>query len=134
MLFCPECQDTFDRDAKKCPECNVELVESSDDVIEVDDDFVILCSLADETAAYIIQGFLESEGIPCQMENATFHASPAPVDDLVAVRLWCRQEDVVDGRRLIAEHETFTICPSCSHVVSQEEEACGFCGAETQVH
>jgi len=87
-----------------------------------------LCTVSSESNAYIIRGFLESEDVPCQLENASFHAGPAPVEGLTLVRLWIRKEDVDRGRQLIEEHEDFTICSACGHVAGAQDTKCDFCG------
>ena len=54
MMFCPKCEEEF-------PE------------------LAVICTILNEATAYIIRGFLENENIPCQLENISFHAGPAPV-------------------------------------------------------
>jgi hypothetical protein len=104
MHICPNCDEKFSDSESHCPKCNVDLA-SSDGQEELPD-LVVLCTVLDEAKAYIMQGFLESEGIPCQLENITFHAEPVPVADLMKVRLWALREDADQARRLLEERES----------------------------
>ena len=78
---------------------------------------VILCTVLNEAKAHIMRGFLESEGIPCQLENISFHAEPAPVADLMTVRLWTLKEDADEARRLLQELESVQVCSGCAKEV-----------------
>ena len=91
-------------------------------------DLVILCTVLDEAKAHIMRGFLESEGIPCQLENISFHAEPAPVADLMKVRLWTLKEDAEQARRLLQERESVQVCSSCATEVDEQDEICPHCG------
>ncbi len=127
MPYCPECESEFRKDISTCPECNVPLVDAlaSDPADNLDVAFTVMY----ESQAHIIRGYLESEGIPCQLENATFSMEPVPVPALMKVRLWTRKEDVERARRLIREHEQFSVCSACGGVVLDEDRTCDFCGA-----
>ena len=89
---------------------------------------VILCTVLDEAKAHIMRGFLESEGIPCQLENISFHAEPAPVADLMKVRLWTLKEDADEARRLLQERESVKVCSGCAKEVDVQDEICPHCG------
>ena len=101
MKDCPKCNVTFFDAHFRCPECNIELVLSIAQKEALD--LVILCTVLNEAKAHIMRGFLESEGIPCQLENISFHAEPATVADLMKVRLWTLREDADEARRLLQE-------------------------------
>lgn len=104
-----------------CPSCKVEGQEESPDL-------VVLCTVMDEAKAHIMRGFLESEGIPCQLENISFHADPIPVADLIQVRLWTLKEDVERANELLAERENIQICSACKTKVEEHDEVCPYCG------
>jgi hypothetical protein len=80
MMFCPKCEQEF-------PE------------------LAVICIILNEATAYIIRGFLENENIPCQLENISFHAEPAPFSDLMKDRLWAKKEDVKRARKLLEERQ-----------------------------
>ena len=89
---------------------------------------VVLCTVLNEAKAYIMRGFLESEGIPCQLENISFHAEPAPVADLTKVRLWTLREDAERARQLLEEREAIQVCSVCETEVAEQDEVCPHCG------
>ncbi len=101
MRSCPRCDETFSDTDAICPDCSVELVSAGGQ--EEAPDLVVLCTVLNEAKAHIMRGFLESEGIPCQLENISFHAEPAPVADLMKVRLWTLREDSEQALKLLEE-------------------------------
>lgn len=127
MPYCPVCREEFRAGISRCDGCGVELVDSLQGNNEMED-LSVVCTIIQEDKAHIVRGFLESEGIPCQLENVSFHAGPAPAGELTKVRLWSKTSDVERARRLIQEHEQFTTCSSCGHVALGEDEKCDFCG------
>ena len=92
------------------------------------EDLEIAYTVLQEENAYILRGFLENAGIPCQLENLVFHAEPIPVAGLTKVRLWTKKSDAERARQLIKEAEQFDSCSSCGHVIFPEDTACDFCG------
>jgi predicted amidophosphoribosyltransferase len=126
MLFCPECEEEFPDTSPTCSECNVELVSSLRE--EEFPELAVVCTILNEANAYIIRGFLESENIPCQLENISFHAGPAPVADLMKVRLWGKKEDVGRARKLLEERQGVLVCSACETETTLEDEACSHCG------
>ena len=101
MKNCPKCNETLLNTHLGCPVCNIELVPSTSQ--KKIPGLVILCRVLNEAKVHIMRGFLKSEGIPCQLENISFHAEPAPVSDLMKVRLWTLREDADEARRLLQE-------------------------------
>lgn len=126
MKYCPKCEEEFPDTHFLCSECNEKLVLSK--MQEEAPDLVILCTVLNEANAHIMRGFLESEGIPCQLENISFHAEPAPVADLMKVRLWTLREDAEQARRLLEERERIQVCSVCKTEVDEQDEICPHCG------
>ena len=126
MKNCPKCNETFPDTYFRCPVCNIELVLSTAQKEALD--LVILCTVLNEAQAHIMRGFLESEGIPCQLENISFHAEPAPVTDLMKVRLWTLKEDAEQARILLQERESIQVCSGCAREVGDQDEVCPHCG------
>ena len=126
MPYCPKCRGEFREDIKVCGECSVSLVESLSDEDNDIEELEVVCSVVEEETAYIIRGFLENEGIPCQLENMTFHAAPGGA--LTKVRLWTKKEDAEKARLMIDEHEKFNFCSACGHVAQIRDTVCDFCG------
>ena len=128
MPYCPKCEAEYRPEIRICPECRVSLVpELAAEPVEMEE-LDVVCTVTQEANAYILRGFLENEGIPCVLENISFHATPSPTDDLVRLRLWSKKADVERARRLIREHEQFPTCPACHHVVLTQDTVCDFCG------
>lgn len=128
MPFCPKCREEFREGFSICQDCNVALVAALENDEDPTQELAVVCSLTQEDVAYIIRGYLESEDIPCVLENATAHAIPAPAMALTRVRLWTQKSDVSRARDLINEHEQFNICSSCGHIAGVEDTSCDFCG------
>ena len=122
----PKYNETFRETHFRCPVCNIELLLST--AQKEAPDLVILCTVLNEAKAHIMRGFLESEGIPCQLENISFHAEPAPVADLMKVRLWTLKEDAEQARILLQERESFQFCSGCVREVGAQDEICLHCG------
>ncbi len=130
MRSCPKCEENFPDTHSLCPDCNVELVS---EVAEKEaPDLVILCTVLNEAKAHIMRGFLENEGIPCQLENISFHAEPAPVADLMKVRLWTLREDAEQARQLLEERESLQICSVCETQVAEQDAVCPHCGEQLE--
>ena len=126
MMFCPECEEEFSDTTLTCCDCNVALVSSLKE--EELPELAVIGTILNEATAYIIRGFLENENIPCQLENISFHAGPAPVADLMKVRLWAKKEDVGHARKLLEERQGIQICSACGAEVIPEDDVCSHCG------
>ena len=126
MQICPKCDEKFSDTSSSCPACNIVVVPSVEQ--EEAPDLVVLCTVLNEAKAYIMRGFLESEGIPCQLENISFHAEPAPVADLMKVRLWTLREDAERARSWLEERESIQLCSACETEVIAQDEVCPHCG------
>ena len=126
MLFCPECEEKYPDTVTTCWDCNLELVTSLKQAEFPE--LAIVCTILNESTAHIVKGFLENENIPCQLENISFHAGPAPVEDLMKVRLWSKKQDVERARKLLAELEDIQVCSSCETQVNSQDKICSHCG------
>jgi len=126
MQLCQRCDERFSDTHSFCPDCNEQLVAWIGQ--EEAPDIVVLCTVLDEAKAHIMRGFLESEGIPCQLENISFHAAPAPVADLTKVRLWTLREDSERASQLLEEREKVLVCFACKMEVLVENVVCPHCG------
>ena len=125
-MICPECEEKYSDIITTCRYCNVELVASlkQPDCLELS----VVRTILNEANAHIIKGFLENENIPCQLENVSFHAGPAPVADLMKVRLWSKKQDVERARKLLVELEDTHVCSSCDTELNYQDEICSHCG------
>lgn len=68
-------------------------------------DWETLEVLGTEEEAALVCGFLESQGVPCQVESAHSHEFPVNVTALGNVRVEVPVERLEEARRLLAERE-----------------------------
>lgn len=62
-----------------------------------------LATIFSEEKAVLLQGRLETEGIPCSIESLKYHAEPVNFGRLSEVRLWVLDADLERARALLAE-------------------------------
>ena len=69
------------------------------------DNCSVLEVLGTEEEAELVCGYLESQGVPCQVESAHSHEFPVNVSALGNVRVEVPSQRVEEARRLLAERE-----------------------------
>jgi len=69
------------------------------------DGWEILEVLSSEEEAAVICGYLESQGVPCQVESVHSHGFAFAVGGLSNVRIEVPTDRVEEARRLLAERE-----------------------------
>lgn len=72
MPFCPKCSYEYEQDVKKCPDCNVKLVDALPETQEeelTDEEYVGLYALPGQVYAEMVKEALEKEGIPSVLKN-----------------------------------------------------------------
>ena len=69
-------------------------------------DWEILDVVGTEEEAEVICGYLESQGVPCQVESAHSHEFPVNVSALGNVRIEVPAGRVDEARGLLAQRET----------------------------
>ena len=102
-MICPECGAEYVRGIEECADCSVPLAHAAD-VHAADGpapEWTELMVVTDETEAQLIRGYLESEGVPCNLESLVFHAEPFTFGPLSKVRLHVPAGDVDRARRLL---------------------------------
>lgn len=62
----------------------------------------LLTELSSETEAQLLQGALESVGIPCQLESLKFHAEPVNFGPLSRVRVHVLGDRLDEAREILA--------------------------------
>jgi hypothetical protein len=94
MPYCPTCKKSFE-DATECPDDHVELVgELPYQTISGDSNtWVEIASTGDENEAKLLQGFLDAEGIPAQVENVKFSMEPINFGTMGDIRIYVDTED-----------------------------------------
>ena len=78
----------------------------------------------------LAKGLLESNDIPCRLENITSHPYPIPVSQTLArVRIWVETANEEAARKLIDATDNFLICSECEAVVAKDDDQCPSCDA-----
>lgn len=66
---------------------------------------VEIASVGTEDEAKLLQGFLEAEGIPAQIEDVKFHMEPINFGAMGEIRIFVTSEDEVRAQQLLRERE-----------------------------
>jgi hypothetical protein len=67
------------------------------------DEWEVLEVFGTEEEAEMLRGFLDSQGVPCQLESAHSHEFPVNVSALGNVRIEVPADRLEEARRLVAE-------------------------------
>ena len=94
MPYCPKCKQEFSG-VSECPQDHVPLVgELTFRTFEGDTaTWVEIASTGSEEEAKLIQGFLETEGIPAQIESLKFTMEPINFGTMGDIRIYVDTED-----------------------------------------
>ncbi len=136
-MWCPACKAEYKDGIRECAECRVLLVaEPPQDVARAEDDgdnWRLAEEFTDEIQAQLAEGLLTENGIPCRLENVSFHSAPVPVSaDMAQIRLWVGEDRLEEARAILAEAETEYRCSACGAVVTQEDTECPDCGEKLE--
>lgn len=80
-----------------------------DDAMEVEgpnSTWVTVARVGTEEEARLLQGFLEAEGIPSQVEVVRFNAEPVNFGDMSDVRVYVGEENEARAAALVRERES----------------------------
>lgn len=108
MAYCPACRREYDDDVTMCPEDRTPLVEELPyQTIESDDGtvWVEIASVGTDDEARLLQGFLEAEEIPAQIESLKFTMEPVNFGQLGDVRVYVPSQQEERAFSLIRERE-----------------------------
>ena len=67
--------------------------------------WVEIASVGNEDEAKLLQGFLDSEGIPAQIENLSFSMAPTDFGQLGDIRVYVGSEDETRALELLRQRE-----------------------------
>lgn len=137
MRYCPTCKQEFASDVRECPDDKVELVgELPFQTVSGDNaTWVEIASTGSEDEAKLLQGFLDAQGIPAQIENVKFSMEPINFGTMGDIRIYV---GVQDEDRVIAllrkrEEEYEQLDDEGENVVTDEGTADIADDAETEV-
>jgi len=105
MSYCPVCKHQFEDDVKECPNDKVPLVEDLPflTVEGGETAWVELTSVGTQTEARLMQGFLEAEGIPTQIESLKFTAEPVNLGAMAEIRVFVAAANEEKAARLLED-------------------------------
>jgi rubrerythrin len=132
-MWCPVCKAEYREGIFECAECRIPLVaEPPQGAAGAEDDgdaWGLAEEFADEIQAELAEGLLVENGIPCRLEDVSFHSAPVPVsEDMAQIRLWVKEEDLEEARAILAQAETESRCSACGAVVTRDDATCPECG------
>ena len=108
MSYCPTCKQAFSSDEAECPTDRVALVaELPFQSIDGGDGttWVEIASTGAEDKARLIQGFLDAEGIPAQIENVKFSMEPINFGTMGDIRIYVSAGDEARAQQLLRDRE-----------------------------
>ena len=107
MPFCPKCKREFPDRVEECPDDKVALVDELPFQVVSGDTatWVEITSVGTQEEASLLQGFLQAEGIPAQIENLQFGMVPADFGNLGDIRIYVDAEDETRAVQLLKERD-----------------------------
>src|SRR5262249_55296771 len=125
MPFCPECKTEYEPGFTQCADCQAPLVESlppemPSSPTSEDMEWVRVLTDHDEAEAFVLKGYLESEGIECMLENNSIHFDPTTATTLV--NLFVRKDQVEQAQNLLHEKEYLYKCSNCGAFCSLSDK------------
>jgi|GEM_PF-716531 len=105
MLYCPSCKQGFDEENTECPNDHVPLVDELPyQTIEgPTTTWVEIAGVGTEDEANLLRGFLEAEGIPCQIESLRFSMEPITFGTMGDVRVYVSADSESTALELLRE-------------------------------
>src|SRR3954469_9206229 len=96
MRHCPTCKNEFPNDVKECPNDRTALVDQLPYQTVASDGgttWVEIASVGGVDEARLLQGFLDAEGIPAQIENLQFSMEPTTFGNMGDIRIYVAATD-----------------------------------------
>jgi hypothetical protein len=105
MPYCPVCKHQYDEPATECPKDKVALVpELPFQTVDAGDEtWVEIASVGTEDEARILEGYLEAEGIPAQVESLKFSMEPVNLGTMSEIRIYVSAENEERAMRLVED-------------------------------
>ena len=107
MPFCPTCKTEYVDGKTECTDCGAQLVDELpfQAVPGQGTTWVEITSTGTEDEANLIQGFLDAEGIPAQIENLKFRQEPVNFGTMGEIRIYVAAEDEQRALDLLRQRE-----------------------------
>lgn len=105
MPYCPTCKRAFDAGTKECPQDHAALVnELPFQAVRSDTTtWVEIASTGTDDEARLLQGFLEAEGVPAQIENVKFSMEPINFGTMGDIRVYVSADNEKRAMELLRQ-------------------------------
>jgi hypothetical protein len=106
MPHCPTCKTEFPDDVKECPNDHTKLVAQLPYQTIASDGgttWVEIASVGGVDEARLLQGFLDAEGIPAQIENLQFSMEPTTFGAMGDIRVFVSTTDEARAHELLRQ-------------------------------
>ena len=106
MPYCPSCKQEYPSDTKECPTDHTALVDELPYQTVASDGgttWVEIASVGGIDEARLLQGFLDAEGIPAQIENLQFSMEPMTFGTMGDIRVYVSATDEARAQELLAQ-------------------------------
>lgn len=107
MPYCPTCKQKFDDGVTTCAAHGTDLVDELpfQAIDGPTTTWVEIHSVGTEEEARIVSGFLNDEGIPCQVESLRFDSAPVNLGALGEIRIYVNADNEKAALDLLAERQ-----------------------------
>lgn len=126
MPYCPQCKQPFPAGVTECPTDQIATVDELpfQAVDGPTSTWVEIASAGTEDEARLLQGFLEAEGIPCQIESLKFTMEPVNLGKMGEIRIYVNAENEEAALALLDHREdAYEKLPQDEAVVTDEGPA-----------
>lgn len=81
------------------------MLDTDEPLRDEDATWTLLLEIYSEPQAQLLQGALETAGIPCQLESLKFHAEPVNFGPLSRIRVHVLSDRVEEAREVLRQLE-----------------------------
>jgi hypothetical protein len=123
MPYCPVCKHQFDAPATECPTDKAALVDELpfQTVESPGTTWVEIASVGSEEEARLLAGFLESEGIPAEVESLRFSMEPVNLGTMSEIRVYVGAEDEHRALEILESRaDAFRTLPDAGNLITDE--------------
>lgn len=107
MPYCPTCKQAYAADITDCPNCKEALVDELpfQAVPGEGETWVEITSVGTDDEARLVQGFLQAEGIPAEIENVKFTVEPVNFGKMGDIRVYVGSQDERRALELLRQRD-----------------------------